>query len=147
MTKDAEIAGNKEQLALIRCNRSSKTKRLVHMIGRVEPGLAGFSAPLASKGADVIWNLEPGWLMMAVAAVIVLALFFGAALDVIMRDDGFGPIGNMVVFTSGFFAAVLGANSWGVDLSDLKLAVACGLSGAFALVSLAAVLKAGIARI
>ena len=53
----------------------------------------------------MIWNLEPGWLMMAVAAVIVLALFFGAALDAIMREDGFGPIGNMVLFTGGFFLA------------------------------------------
>jgi hypothetical protein len=109
--------------------------------------ITGFNAHWASKGADVIWNLEPGWLMMAVAAVIVLALFFGAALDAIMREDGFGPIGNMVLFTCGFFVAVFAANTWGIDLSDLKLAVAYGLGGAFAMVSLLAVLKAGIARI
>ena len=55
----------------------------------------------------MIWNLDPAWLMMAVAFVMVLAMFFGAALDVIMGDDGFGPIGNMLLFTVGFFAAIL----------------------------------------
>ena len=95
----------------------------------------------------MIWNLEPGWLMMAVATVAVLAFFFGSALDAIMREDGFGPTGNMLLFTAGFFLAVLAANSWGVSLSDLKLAVAWGLGGAFTTVSVLALIKAGLARI
>ncbi len=95
----------------------------------------------------MIWNLEPGWLMMAIAAVVVLALFFGSALDAIMHDDGFGPVGNMVVFTAGFFAAIIVANTYGINLRDLKLAVAYGLGGAFAMVSLLAMIKAGIAKI
>lgn len=95
----------------------------------------------------MLWNLEPGWLMMAVAMVAVLAFFFGAALDAIMKDDGFGPIGNMLLFTAGFFGAVLIANSYGITLRDLRLAVAWGLGGAFVLISLLALVKASLARL
>lgn len=95
----------------------------------------------------MIWNLEPGWLMMAVASVAVLALFFGSALNAIMREDGFGPLGNMLLFTFGFFAAIIIANTYGINLRELKLAVAYGLGGAFAAVSVLAALKAGIAKI
>ncbi len=95
----------------------------------------------------MIWNLEPGWLMMAVATVAVLAFFFGAALDAIMREDGFGPFGNMLLFTFGFFMAVFIANNWGINLRDLKLAVAWGLGGAFTTVSVLALIKAGAGRI
>lgn len=100
-----------------------------------------------SLGADMIWNLEPGWLMLAFAGVAVLALLFGSALDAIMRDDGFGPFGNMILFTVGFFLAVFMANSWGISLRDLKLAVGWGLGGAFATVAGLAFLKAIASRI
>ena len=89
----------------------------------------------------MIWNLDSGWLMMTVASVAVMAFFFGAALDAIMREDGFGPTGNMALFTVGFFAAVVLANSYGIVLRDLKLAVAYGLCGAFTLVSTLAFVK------
>lgn len=94
----------------------------------------------------MLWNLDPGWLMMAVAFVAVMAFFFGAALDAIMKDDGFGPTGNMVLFTAGFFTAVLVANSCGITLRDLKFAVAWGLGGAFVFISVLALLKAAAAR-
>jgi hypothetical protein len=94
----------------------------------------------------MIWNLDAAWLMMAVAFVMVLAMFFGAALDVIMREDGFGPIGNMLLFTVGFFASILAVNYYGINLRDLKLATGVGLGGAFVGISLLAFVKAGIAR-
>ncbi|MCX8567817.1 MULTISPECIES: hypothetical protein [Hyphomicrobiales] len=94
----------------------------------------------------MLWNLDPGWLMMAVAFVAVMAFFFGAALDAIMKEDGFGPTGNMLLFTAGFFGAVIVANSYGISLRDLKLAVAWGLGGAFVFISLLALLKAAAAR-
>ena len=84
---------------------------------------------------------------MAVATVVVLALFFGSALDAIMREDGFGPIGNMLLFTAGFFIAVIVANTYGINLCDLKLAVGWGLGGAFTLVALLALAKAGLQRV
>ena len=95
----------------------------------------------------MIWNLDTSWLAMAVAIVSVLAFFFGSALDAIMRDDGFGPTGNMVIFTAGFFIAVIVVNNYGITLRDLKLAVAWGLGGAFTAISVLALLKAGIAKI
>jgi hypothetical protein len=95
----------------------------------------------------MIWNLDPGWLMMAVASVAVLAFFFGSALHAIMREDGFGPAGNMILFTFGFFMAIIIANTWGINLRELKLAMAWGLGGAFVTVSVLALIKAGVARI
>lgn len=94
----------------------------------------------------MLWNLEPSWLMMAVASVIVMALFFGSALHAIMRDDGFGPIGNMVLFTAGFFIAIAAVNSWGVNLRDLTRAMATGLGGAFVVIATLAILKGVLAR-
>jgi len=94
----------------------------------------------------MLWNLEAGWLMMAVALVAVVAFFFGAALDAIMREDGFGPVGNMLVLTAGFFGAILGANLYGIELDDLTIAMAVGLGGAFVAVMLLALMKAGLAR-
>lgn len=95
----------------------------------------------------MLWNLDPGWLMMAVAFVAVMAFFFGAALDAIMKEDGFGPTGNMVLFTAGFFGAVLAANSYGITLRNLSLATAWGLGGAFVFISVLALLKAAVARL
>ncbi len=43
--------------------------------------------------------------------------------------------------------AVIIANTWGINLHDLKLAVAWGLGGAFAMVSVLALIKAGAGRI
>ena len=95
----------------------------------------------------MIWNLDSGWLMMAVATVMVMAFFFGSALDAIMKEDGFGPTGNMILFTIGFFAAVMVANTMGVSLRDLKLAVGWGLGGAFSIIALLALLRAGLSRL
>jgi hypothetical protein len=95
----------------------------------------------------MIWNLDSGWLMMAVATVGVLAFFFGSALDAIIKEDGFGPTGNTILFSVGFFTAVFVANAMGISLHDLKLAVAWGLGGAFILVSALALLRAGLARL
>ena len=95
----------------------------------------------------MIWNLDPAWLMMAIASVMVMAFFFGSALDAIMKEDGFGPTGNMVLFTAGFFAAIFVANAMGTNLRDLTFAVAYGLGGAFLLVSGLALLRAGFSRL
>jgi hypothetical protein len=94
----------------------------------------------------MLWNLEPSWLMMGVAGVIVMALFFGSALHAIMQEDGFGPIGNMVLFTAGFFITIVAANSWGINLRDVTRAVATGLGGAFVVIAVLAILKGVLAR-
>ena len=95
----------------------------------------------------MIWHLGAGWLLMAVTSVAVMAFFFGTALDAIMLDDGFGPLGNMVLFTLGFFGAIYLANIYGISLGDMKRATATGLGGAFSLIAVLAICKAGIARL
>jgi len=94
----------------------------------------------------MLLHLDTSWLMMTVATVAVFGFFFGTALDAIMQDDGFGSTGNTLLFTLGFFVAVMVANEHGISLRDLKLAVAWGLGGAFTFVSMMALIKAGLAR-
>lgn len=94
----------------------------------------------------MLMNLGLGWLLMAFAVVCIIAFMFGSALDAIMKEDGFGAIGNMALFVVGFFGAILAANEYGISLRDLKLAIAWGLGGAFAVIGILALAKAAIAR-
>jgi hypothetical protein len=95
----------------------------------------------------MLLHLDTSWLLMTVASVAVFGFFFGSALDAIMKEDGFGSTGNTLLFTLGFFFAVMFANEHGIVLRDLKLAVAWGLGGAFAFIAALALLKAGLARL
>ena len=95
----------------------------------------------------MLLHLDTSWLMMTVASVAVFGFFFGTALDAIMREDGFGSTGNTLLFTLGFFVAIMVANEHGISLRDLRLAVAWGLGGAFTFVSVMAFIKAGLARL
>jgi hypothetical protein len=91
----------------------------------------------------MLLHLDTSWLLTAVASVAVFSFFFGTALDAIMKDDGFGSTGNTLLFTVGFFVAVLVRKFLWVTLRDLKLAVAWGLGGAFMLISALALLEGG----
>lgn len=95
----------------------------------------------------MLWNLGFGWLLLAVAIVGILSFIIALALNAVMGEDGFGAIGNAVVITAGFFLTVFAANNFGYRLSDMTMAVAVGLSGAFACLSVLAVLKAGLGRL
>ncbi|TPI36716.1 hypothetical protein FJ414_15360 [Mesorhizobium sp. B3-1-6] len=92
-------------------------------------------------------HLDTTWLLFAFAIIAAFGFFFGTALDAIMKESGFGPTGNTLLFIFGFFVAVAVANKHGISLSDLKLAVACGLGGAFVFISVLALIKAGMARL
>ncbi len=94
----------------------------------------------------MLWKLDPTWLMMAVASVTVMAFFFGSIMDAIMADDGFGPFGNMILITVGFFASIFVANAHGISMGTLTFATATGLSGAFLTLAALALVKAGLAR-
>lgn len=95
----------------------------------------------------MLLNLDTTWLLFAVASVAVFGFFFGTALDAIMKEDGFGSSGNTLLFTLGFFIAVMVANEHGITFRDIRLAVAWGLSGAFVFISVMALVKAGLARL
>ncbi|CDX34280.1 conserved membrane hypothetical protein [Mesorhizobium sp. SOD10] len=92
-------------------------------------------------------HLDTSSLLFGFAIIAGFGFFFGTALDAIMKESGFGPTGNTLLFIFGFFAAVVIANKHGISLSDLKLAVAWGLGGAFSFISVLALIKAGMARL
>ncbi|MCV3238558.1 hypothetical protein [Mesorhizobium sp. ZC-5] len=94
----------------------------------------------------MLWKLDPTWLMMAVASVTVMGFFFGSIMDAIMADDGFGPFGNMILITVGFFASIFVANVHGISMGNLTFAMGTGLSGAFLTLAALALVKAGLAR-
>ena len=95
----------------------------------------------------MVWNLDPGWLLLAVAIVGILAFIMAMALHAVMGDDGFGAIGNSLIITSGFFLTVFMANNFGYRLADVTTAVSVGLAGAFGCLAGLALLKAGLARL
>lgn len=95
----------------------------------------------------MLWNLDISWLLMAVAVVAMLSYIFGLALDGVMGSDGFGPLGNMVIVTAGFFLGIFAANSYGIILHDLRSATGAGLGGAFLSLGVLACCKAGLNRL
>lgn len=94
----------------------------------------------------MLWNLDGGSLFIAVGMVAMVAFILGMVLDGVMGDDGFGPIGNMIVTCTGFFIAVFTANIYGYNLASPTLAAGAGLSGAFISIFSLALLKAGLGR-
>ncbi|MCR5856495.1 hypothetical protein [Mesorhizobium sp. J428] len=91
-------------------------------------------------------SLDTSSLVFAIAIVAILSLMLGMALDGLMQDDGFGPFGNMIVITAGFFLGIFAANRWGIRFGALEIAVATGLGGAFLALLLLSLAKAGIER-
>jgi len=95
----------------------------------------------------MLWNLAPIWLAMAITMVVILTFMVGLAVDALVDDDAFGPVGNMVVMTGGFFVVIVAANHQGIAFHSLGQAVSAGLVGAFAMISLLSLVKAGLARL
>ena len=95
----------------------------------------------------MVWNLDPGWLLIAFVVVGILSFILAMALHAIMGPDGFGAGGNAAIITTGFFLAVFAANNFGIRLADLRMAVAFGLGGAFVCLSALAMLKALLNRV
>lgn len=95
----------------------------------------------------MLWNLGFLWLAMAVAAVVIPSFIVATALNALMGEEGFGATGNAVIIAGGFFAAIYAANSLGYRLAEMKLAIPVGIGGAFALLGLLVVFKAGLRRL
>ena len=95
----------------------------------------------------MLTNLDPTWLLMALAVVSILSFILGMALDGLMGSEAFGPVGNTVVVTAGFFLGIFAANLYGIQFYSIRTAVAAGLCGSFASLVLLAAIKAGLARI
>lgn len=87
------------------------------------------------------------WIVLAIATVAILSYIVGVFFDGLMKDDGFGATGNMLVMTGGFYAAVLGANMRGIRFDTLGTGAAAGLTGAFVAMTLLVLAKAGLSRL
>jgi hypothetical protein len=85
-------------------------------------------------------------LTIALTLIGAFAFFFGSVFDAVTHENGFGPTGNTLLFGAGFLAAVYLANRHGLTMYNPRLMVAYGLGGAFALISVLTLLKAGLAR-
>ncbi len=95
----------------------------------------------------MIWNLEPIWLTILIGCVAIIGFILAMALDAIMQRDGFGPIGNTVVVTGGFFLTIAGFNFFGYRMDDIQYATMAGLAGAFISVAVLAFAKAMLNRL
>jgi uncharacterized membrane protein YeaQ/YmgE (transglycosylase-associated protein family) len=91
-------------------------------------------------------SLDTSSLLFAVAFVAIVSLLLGTVLDGVMQDDGFGPFGNMIIITAGFFLGIFAANRWGIRFTELEVAVATGLGGASVTLLALSLAKAGIER-
>lgn len=91
-------------------------------------------------------SLDTSSLVFAITIVAIFSLMLGMALDGVMQDDGFGPFGNMIVITVGFFLGIFAANRWGIRFTELEVAVATGLGGAFVALLGLSLAKAGLER-
>jgi hypothetical protein len=92
-------------------------------------------------------HIDTTTLVVALVALMAIALVFGTVLNAILRENGFGPVGNATLFAIGFVGGVYLAGSYGVGMRDFRLAAAWGLGGAFVLFSALALVKAGLARL
>ncbi|WP_292229231.1 hypothetical protein [Mesorhizobium sp.] len=134
-------------IALMPFNPASKTKRLIHKLSRIQQTVPRGAWRVSAPWVGMFLHLDTTWLLFAFLIIAGFGFFFGTALDAIMKESGFGPTGNTLLFIFGFFAAMVIAHKHGISLSDLRLAVACGLGGAFAFISVLALIKAGMARL
>lgn len=91
-------------------------------------------------------KISTEWLVMAIITVALLSFIFGYALDRIMNEDGFGPTGNMVVMTAGFFLGIYAANLYGIRFRHLDMGVGAGVLGGFATLTLLTLFKALLNR-
>lgn len=95
----------------------------------------------------MIWNLNTNWLLIAIAIVSLIAYVLGYVLDRIMNEDGFGTFGNALIIAGGFFLSIFLANTYGIHLSNINLAISAGLAGAFGLLATLSIAKAVLKRI
>ena len=93
----------------------------------------------------MLTRLDTTWLVFAIAAVAMLSYLFSIALDAVLGEAGFGPVGNGAIITFGFFTAIYAGNYNGIRF-DLAGGIMIGLAGAFSLLLFMVLLKATLNR-
>lgn len=89
----------------------------------------------------MLTQIDTSWLLMAVSTVAILSYIISLGLDALLRGDGFGPIGNALLITGGFFASIWIVNWRGIEFETLLQATATGVAGAFGLLIVLTVAK------
>ena len=79
----------------------------------------------------MIWDVDFTWLLMAIGAVSAFAYMLSLMLESSLGSETLGPFVNAGLITGGFFLGIAAANHHGISVSELKLALIVGLSGAF----------------
>lgn len=95
----------------------------------------------------MLWNLPFLWLVMAIAAVIILSFIVSTALNVLIREEAFGVTGNTVIMVFSFFAAIYLANISGYRLADMGRAIPVGVGGALVSLGFLIVFKGTMRRL
>lgn len=95
----------------------------------------------------MLMKLDASWLLFAVAAVTILSYLLSLALDSVMREDGFGAMGNAGIITIAFFATIYLANGQGIRFASLTEGAFAGLGGAFATLLVMTFVKAILRRV
>ncbi|MBO6724205.1 MAG: hypothetical protein JJ911_00910 [Rhizobiaceae bacterium] len=81
----------------------------------------------------MIWDVDIGWLFMAVSAVAAFAYMLALLMESTLGGETLGPFGNATLITAGFFLAIIAVNYQGIAVSELKMAMVVGLAGSFLL--------------
>lgn len=95
----------------------------------------------------MLWKLDAIWLTLSISVIGILSFVVAMAIDAVMRDDGFGAIGNAFILAGGFVAGILLAEWWRMNLRDLAHVAAFGLCGALGCMLISVAVKAALNRL
>ena len=94
----------------------------------------------------MLMKLDTAWLVFALAGVAMLSYLFSIGLNALLRDAGFGVIGNALIIIGGFFGAIYLSNVYGIRFQALLPAIIYGLAGAFILLLALVIAKLALNR-
>lgn len=80
----------------------------------------------------MVWELDTFWMLTAVASVSILAFMLAMFINAVTGPQIFGPVGNAVIMTAGFFLGLALANHFGYRFNDLTVMAMAGMGSAFA---------------
>lgn len=80
------------------------------------------------------------------SSIVIGSFFLGNAMDGVLKDDGFGIFGNMIVIAAGFFVGLWVGRYLGYPVKDFKFGIVAGLGGAFVSLLALSIIKAVLNR-
>lgn len=95
----------------------------------------------------MLMKLDTVWLIFALAGVAMLSYLFSIGLSALLRDAGFGVIGNALIVIAGFFGGIYLSNIYGIRFQELLPAIIHGLVGAFILLFILMMAKLALNRV